>query len=197
MATARSWPTSGAPCTDFELDALTWASVVPTPEACVSSVPLVRKILVTGMSGSGKSTVLVELAQQGFDVVETDVGGWSEWSEHDGGYVWREDRIRELLAREHGPTIYVSGTVSNQGRFYPQFDAVVLLSAPADVLLRRIASRTTNDFGKDDQEREAILRDLAEVEPLLRETCTHEIDATQPIAHVVEQLVAIGTRAEL
>ena len=93
-------------------------------------------------------------------------------------------------------TIYVSGTVSNQSRFYPQFDAVVLLSAPADVLLRRIASRTTNDFGKDDQEREAILRDLAEVEPLLRETCTHEIDATQPIAVVVEQLVTIGTAAK-
>ena len=83
--------------------------------------------------------------------------------------------------------------MSNQSRFYPQFDAVVLLSAPADVLLRRIASRTTNDFGKDDQEREAILRDLAEVEPLLRKTCTHEIDATQPIAVVVEQLVTIGT----
>ena len=166
------------------------------PEACVSSVPLVRKILVTGMSGTGKSTALVELSRQGFDVIETDVGGWSEWSEPDGGYVWREDRIRELLAREHGPTVYVSGTVSNQGRFYPQFDAVVLLSAPADVLLRRIVSRTTNEFGRDDQEREAILRDLAEVEPLLRETCTHEIDATQPIAVVVEQLVTIGTAAE-
>ena len=108
----------------------------------------------------------------------------------------REDRIRELLARERGRTIYVSGTVSNQGRFYPQFDAVVLLSAPADVLLRRIAFRTTSDFGKDDQEREAILRDLAEAESLLRETCTHEIDATQPIAIVVEQLVAIGIAAE-
>ena len=94
-----------------------------------------RKILVTGMSGTGKSTALVESARQGFDVVETDVGDWSEWSEHDGGYVWREDRIGELLAREHGHTIYVSGTVSDQGRFYPQFDAVVLVSAPAPVML--------------------------------------------------------------
>jgi dephospho-CoA kinase len=158
----------------------------------VSIVRIVQKILVTGMSGTGKSTALVELARKGFDVVETDGEGWSEWSEHDGGYVWREDRIRELLAREHGPTVYVSGTVSNQGRFYPQFDAVVLLSAPPDVLLRRIASRATNDFGKDEQEREAILRDLADVEPLLRETCTHEIDATQPIALIVEKLVAIA-----
>ena len=45
-------------------------------------------------------------------------------------------------------TLYVSGAVSNQGRFYAQFDAVVLLSAPEDVLLRRLHERTTNDFGK-------------------------------------------------
>lgn len=37
-----------------------------------------------------------------------------------------------------GTTLYVSGTVSNQGAFYLQFDAIVLLTAPADVLLRRI-----------------------------------------------------------
>jgi len=38
----------------------------------------------------------------------------------------------------------MSGTVSNQGRFYDRFDAVVLLHAPANVLLDRISSRTTN-----------------------------------------------------
>lgn len=147
---------------------------------------------MTGMSGTGKTTALAELARRGFDVVETDEGGWSEWSESEGGYVWREERIRALLARETGPTLYVSGTVSNQGRFYPRFDAVVLLSAPPDVLLRRIETRTTNDYGKTGGERELILRHVDEVEPLLRATCTHEIDATQPVASVVEQLVAIG-----
>jgi shikimate kinase len=147
---------------------------------------------VTGMSGTGKSTALAELEQRGFTVVETDVGGWSEWSDAEGGFVWREERIAELLAREEGSTLYVSGTVSNQGRFYPRFDAVVLLSAPADVLLDRIATRTTNDYGKSGQERDLILRHLEEVEPLLRATCTHEIDASQPVDVVVEQLVAIG-----
>lgn len=42
------------------------------------------------------------------------------------------------------------------------------------------------------EERELFLRDLAEVEPLLRRTCTHEIDATQPLATVVRQLVELG-----
>jgi len=152
----------------------------------------VRKILLTGMSGTGKSSALAELRERGFEVVDTDHGGWSVWSETDGGYVWDEVRITELLAREEGPTLYVSGAVSNQGRFYPRFDAVVLLSAPAEVLLRRIATRTTNDYGKSDEERNLILRHLAEVEPLLRATCTHEVDASQPLDAVVDQLTAIG-----
>lgn len=89
----------------------------------------------------------------------------------------------------------MSGTVSNQGRFYPYFDAIVLLSAPAEVLLERIESRTTNDFGKTAEERDLILRHLAEVEPLLRATCTHEIDATQSVDAVVTELVAIGSNS--
>ena len=100
--------------------------------------------------------------------------------------------MADLLAGDDGPTLYVSGTVSNQGRFYARFDAVVLLSAPAEVLLRRIETRTTNDYGKATEERELILQHLAEVEPLLRATCTHEIDATQPLSEVVAQLVEIG-----
>jgi broad-specificity NMP kinase len=154
-----------------------------------------QKILVTGMSGTGKSSALTELEQRGFDVVDTDVGGWSAWSVAEGGYVWREDRIAELLQRERERTLFVAGTVSNQGRFYSHFDALVLLHAPADVLLRRIATRETNDFGKRRDERETILRDLTTVEPLLRATCTHEVDTTQPLALVVAQLVAIGEGA--
>jgi hypothetical protein len=70
------------------------------------------------MSGTGKSSALVQLEKRGFQVVDTDVPPWSEWSDQDGGYVWREEPIAELLARDDGPTLYVAGTVSNQGRFY-------------------------------------------------------------------------------
>jgi dephospho-CoA kinase len=96
------------------------------------------------MSGTGKSTALRELAARGFAVADTDEPGWSAWSDEDGGWLWHEDAIAALLSREGPePALFVSGTVSNQGRFYPRFDAVVLLSAPAEVLLERLATRTT------------------------------------------------------
>jgi shikimate kinase len=147
------------------------------------------------MSGTGKSTALSELSRRGFAAVDTDVGGWSIWSDAAGGYVWREEPMLELLSGQREATLYVSGCVSNQGRFYDRFDAVALLSAPLDVLLRRIETRTTNRYGKSAEERERIVEEIASVEPLLRAGCTHEIDATQPVQAVVARLVAIGEGA--
>jgi shikimate kinase len=155
---------------------------------------MVRKILVTGMAGTGKSSALERLRLLGFRTVDTDEGDWTAWSEAEGGYVWREERVAELLAGDEGASLYVSGTVSNQGRFYDRFDAVVLLSAPPNVLLSRLETRTTNPYGKTAAQRELVLRHLAEVEPLLRSACTHEIDATQPLADVVTQLAELGGR---
>jgi hypothetical protein len=39
-----------------------------------------------------------------------------------------------------------------------------------------------------------ILDDLANVEPLLRATCTHELDAARPLDDVVADLIAIASR---
>jgi hypothetical protein len=92
-----------------------------------------------------------------------------------------------------GRTLFIQGCVRNQRKFYDRFDAVVLLSAPAEVILDRIAGRTTNDYGKTLVERELILDDFAEVEPLLRASCTHELDASRPLADVVAGLVTIAS----
>jgi hypothetical protein len=37
-----------------------------------------------------------------------------------------------------------------------------------------------------------ILAHLAGVEPLLRTSCTHEVDASRPLDDVVAELIAIG-----
>jgi broad-specificity NMP kinase len=38
----------------------------------------VKRVLITGMSGTGKSTVSAELAARGYKAVDTDYGGLSE-----------------------------------------------------------------------------------------------------------------------
>ena len=83
--------------------------------------------------------------------------------------------------------------VRNQSKFYDRFDAVVLLSAPADVILDRVARRTTNDYGKSPVERAMIVDDLATFEPLLRQGCTHELDASRPLDELVADLIEIAS----
>jgi hypothetical protein len=107
-------------------------------------------------------------------------------------WLWREDRIAELLASEEDDVLYVSGCMSNQGKFYDRFAAVVLLSAPLDVILERVANRTTNDYGKGPGELDLIRSNLESVEPLLRATCTHELDASRALDDIVDELVGIG-----
>ena len=153
------------------------------------------KILVTGMSGTGKSTALRVLGERGHRVVDTDTDEWSRWITLPDGspdWIWREEAITELLAGHPSGPLFVSGCKTNQGRFYRQFDHIVLLSAPAEVLLARIAARTTNPYGQRPDERAEILRNLAEVEPRLRATATVELDARAPIEQVVARLEALG-----
>ena len=153
-------------------------------------------ILVTGMSGTGKSTVLAELARRGHRVVDTDDDGWSEEVPTGDGtgieQLWREDRIDVLLSESRDDPLFVSGCAANQGRFYPRFAAVVLLSVPEQVLLDRVASRTTNAFGKTDAERARILTDLREVEPRLRSGATAEIDTRRCVAAVADLIESVA-----
>jgi dephospho-CoA kinase len=158
--------------------------------------PFVAVVLVTGLSGTGKSAALAELTRRGHCVVDTDYGGYSEEvpSSDRGGseQLWREERIDALLDRHNDGVLFLSGCVSNQGKFYPRFDAVVLLSAPTDVILERVAKRSTNDFGKTDAERDRILNDMATVEPLLRAGASAEIDARAPLDEVVDAIERIA-----
>ncbi|ONK09819.1 AAA family ATPase [Streptomyces sp. MP131-18] len=153
------------------------------------------KVLVTGMSGTGKSTALRALAGRGHRAVDTDTDRWSHWVTLPDGSadrVRREAAMKDLLTGHRDGSLFVAGCKSNQGDFYPLFDRVVLLSAPAAVLMDRGAARTGNPYGKRPEERAAILADLAEVEPLLRATADAEIDATAPLARVVRQLEALA-----
>ena len=148
-----------------------------------------KRVFITGMSGTGKSTVIQALTARGYKAVDTDY----EYSERgpDGDWLWREDRIQRLLSTEDSDILFLSGCATNQGKFYPQFDHIILLSAPAAVLFERLASRMTNTYGKTPDELAQVRHDLETVEPLLRRGAEHEIDTRAPLDEVVETILRI------
>ena len=89
--------------------------------------------------------------------------------------IWREERVHELLSTDDADVLFISGTSRNQVQFYPQFDHIVLLSAPADMLVQRLSERTNNPDGKSSSEMAETLRLLETVEPKLRSRATPEI----------------------
>lgn len=149
-----------------------------------------KRVLVTGMSGTGKSSVIRALAARGHKAIDTD-DGWCE-PLPDGRQRWREDAIGRLLDTEDAQVLFVAGCEENQVRFHPRFDLIVLLSAPAEVLAARLASRTGNPFGKSAGELERVLDDLRLVEPRLRKVADHEIVTTVPLDDVVAEVLRLS-----
>jgi shikimate kinase len=161
----------------------------------------VQRVLLTGMSGTGKSTLIRELAARGHKAIDTDSDEWSEWVvAGDAGqagqcaepdWLWREGRIQRLLSCEDGDVLFVSGCKSNQVKFYAQFDQIVLLTAPVPVLVERLATRTSNPYGKQPDELARVLRHLQTIEPRLRAAASVEVDTSAPIDQVIETILRL------
>ena len=153
----------------------------------------VKRVLITGMSGTGKSSVLAELRARGFKTVDTDYGGWSEQvniaGTDDREWLWREDLMTRLLATEDAEILFVSGAVRNQAKFYGRFDHVVLLTAPTAVMTERLANRTNNPYGKGPDELAEVLELKENIEPALRRSCDLEIDTSIPLEEVVTKIL--------
>lgn len=162
-----------------------------------------KRILLTGISAVGKSTVIEELARRGYYAVDLDCDDFSQWveltdelagaagtpAEADRDWVWREDRVAALLADEKADLLFVSGCAANMGKFRPQFDHIILLTAPADMTAERLEARINNPYGKKPGELERVLALKQSVEPLLRSAAGLEIETNIPLEEVVNKVL--------
>jgi len=149
----------------------------------------VKRVLLTGMSGTGKSAVVRALVARGYRAIDTD-DGWCQLLPG-GRQLWREDAIQALLAADDADILFVAGCEENQVRFHPQFDVIILLTAPVEMLVDRLATRTNNPFGKAPGDLRRVLDDLQAVEPLLRKVADHEVQTTAPLVDVVTTILRL------
>jgi hypothetical protein len=166
-------------------------------------------VFVTGISGSGKSAVCVELRERGYDAHDTDRDGNAGWTHRETGATasrpppgagsaeWLEqhewtvvrEKVEALAARAGDRTVFLCGMTANQADVSDLFSRVILLSIDAETLQRRVASRTTNDFGQTPHELAAILAWHSFVEDQHRRIGARIVDATRPLRQVVDDVV--------
>jgi len=70
-------------------------------------IAAVKRVLSTGMSGTGMSSVIHALSACGFKAVDPD-DGWCE-PLPDGRQRWREDAIGRLLDTEDADVLFIAG----------------------------------------------------------------------------------------
>jgi shikimate kinase len=150
------------------------------------------RVLLTGMSGTGKSALVQELRRRGYVAHDADDDGFSE-PRADGRWGWRADLVADLLAQETDRVLFFAGCSEEQAE--QQFDYRVLLTAPRSVLIERLRTRTGNAYGRRRAELSQVLADLAEVEPLLRRSADLVLTTTAPPPQVADRL--LGRIAEL
>ena len=94
------------------------------------------RVLITGMSGAGKSALVHELRRRGVRAFDADEDGFSE-PRADGRWGWRADRVAALLGEPGDGPLFFAGCSEEQAAL--PFDYRVLLTAPVEPLLRRSA----------------------------------------------------------
>lgn len=159
-----------------------------------------KRVLITGMSGTGKSSVIQELVARGYQAYDLDAPEWSEWIDTDPSdmltptqgkdWVWREDRVRALLSKPGDGMLFISGCAENMEQLFPLIDAVILLSAPVATIMERLATRSTG-YGRVAEERRKVTHLISTIEPLLRTSADYEIDTRRPIHATVDEILRI------
>ena len=143
-------------------------------------------VLITGMSGTGKSTLVRELRNRGFAAYDADDDGFAE-PRADGRWGWRAAQVAELLNRSRGELLFFAGCSEEQAEL--PFDYRVLLTVPEPVLVERLRTRTNKSYGRDEPELSQVLADLAEIEPLLRRSADLVLVTTDSPARTADDLL--------
>jgi AAA domain len=173
-------------------------------------------VYVTGISGSGKSTVRAELRARGFVAHDVDEDGYKSWYRRDSGtpareqrawvdadrpwqrrYWLRVDRAKVVClaadAKAAGGPVFLCGTGPNDDEIWDLFDVVVNLTIGETVLKHRLGTRTNNDYGKHPEDLADIVGWNSVVAENMRAWGAVIIDAERPLAVVVDDVVRVAS----
>lgn len=165
--------------------------------------------LITGVAGTGKSSICRELQKQGYNAYDIDeVSGLCSWrskktgevgnyypnigrewlDQHD--WICDEDKLKSLFT--DGKDIFICGISSNQKKLLPLFKKVILLTLDNDLLRQRLSNRKgENEFAKTESEQLHILEWKDDWEKEIIQAGAITVNASKPLDKVVQEILEL------
>lgn len=158
--------------------------------------------LVTGIAGSGKSTLKEALATKGYQTYDVD-SGFAQWVNRINGQVvpyspslapmtmehdWLivESSLNQMFNSAGDSPVFLCGSAHNLYRYIDRFKQTFLLSYPSKATIeQRLTNRTNNDYGKAPGELESILGYWKSYEAEYIARGAHIINCATPLDRIV------------
>jgi broad-specificity NMP kinase len=169
------------------------------------------KILITGIAGTGKSTIVKALNEKGIVSLDLhDVPDLFFWQDKNTKQEveyspvqpreWFDtvdrlcdiDRLKKLLGQYQNVVMAGTTSGSNQKEFLSFFDKIVLLQADSQTLVHRMQTRTNKSgYGKTKAEQDDNIEWQKEFDPLLLSEGAIPVSTEGNIDDVVDRIIAL------
>lgn len=163
---------------------------------------MVKRYLITGVAGSGKSTLERRFRDDGYITIDID-DGYAEWrhaetdeplaySPDESGWhevaEWtvRTDKLQAFFDVHAAESVYVFGSFARMKSVVSMFDVIILLRYPDEATARKRIAERKDGYGKHPGE---LARILSYIQPYQEGMLQHgaiAVNCTQSIDQVAD-----------
>lgn len=163
-----------------------------------------KSVLITAVSGTGKSTVCKTLHLMGYDSIDIEsIDGLYELVNEKTGEVmpgnlaqisegvdWNCNKLRleKLVASQVSELTFYCGGMSNTFEVWNDFDHVIMLTISDEATIKRLSARQSGEFGSTKVNRDWVLSWKHSLEKRLLDAGAVPVDA-EGAPHEVAKLI--------
>lgn len=164
-----------------------------------------KKVFITGISGTGKSAIAEALKNRGINAIDMDMYDLCCWvNKMDGKKVDYEAKLDKAFIDSHiwicdiellKKMLSVEGKVvmlghpENTEEILPLFNKFILLQCKPETFLKRILDRKDNDFGKDETAQQHLLDTYEKFEKEMLDNWAIPVNTDVTLEEVVDNIV--------
>jgi len=172
-------------------------------------------IFITGVAGSGKSTVCEELKKRGyaaynieeidgmFRMIHLDTGREISFSDTDdeqviaekGDWICNVEKLQKLIENEKNNIAFYCGTGSNNDEIISFFDKIIFLKISPEVLRTRLSARGPGNIGRTKEVQDIILGWKESSEKEMAEDGAIFVDADGSLKETVDKVLEAAKKS--